>query len=170
MEYNPPQNGKDDLKYLVNKMPYVTHKDKEDDITHLREQIDRNLIYPALTAKFKSEVEPNLRAGVEDFIIINEQSTDFKNGKEMGSVFPHTAWGGAQAGFRILCSNIPDILETVSYVMDTTNLNKVYFVCESPDMGHPRINTVEETKQDYEITIAELRQPGEFVLDQFFDR
>lgn len=151
-------------------MPFVSTEEKDNDVFHLLDQIEKLLIYPILTAKFKKEVEENLKAGYEDFLIYREYSTDFKNGEEKGQIIPHLAWGGSDKGFKISANNIIDVLDTISYVMDTNEGDVFYFSCESPDMGYPRINTVEETKREYEDTIRELQQPGEFVLDTFYDR
>jgi len=151
-------------------MPFKTIKEKEDEIKILEHKIANYLIYPSLTVKFKREVEPNLKAGAEDFLVIREYSTDFKNGTLRGQYFPHQPWGESDKGFRVIADSIPELLDTISYIMDITEGFAFYFTCKSPDMGYPRINSVNQTIKEYKEMINELRQPSEYIRELYYDR
>lgn len=152
-------------------MPFISLEEKRDDYNFLKDQIENKRISPGVFVKFRSEAERILSLGQEDFVVIREYSTDFINGEKKGRITPTEQWNETDQGYRIVSDSISDILDTISYIMDTnSNDLKFYFVCNSPDIGYPRVNGINIMLNETKNRMNELKQPGEYIPESFLDR
>ena len=146
-------------------------EEKKDDLLFLKDQIENRRISPGVFVKFRVEAERILSLGQEDFVVIHEYSTDFKDGEKKGQITPTERWNETDKGYRIVTKSIPDILDTIAYILDTNPDDITFYItCNSPDIGHPRINGIETMLEETKRRINELEQPGEFILDSYYDR